>query len=542
MPKVVALPDGILASCVVVHRGPGLGLTPAEQEVSLQYSKDHGQTWSVREVVARLPAAKGGFGFGVPLADREGEIHVFLLCDGQTGVIRARTAPGVAPVEPMPRQYLGVWYLRSRGQRTAWTEAKPIFDGRASDLQSACQLRSGRIVLPLASWVNRSWRERGEGFAEFTFQGSFEATAIYSDNGGATWQRSASTLRIPTPNLSALGAIEPAIVQLNDDRVWMLIRGQTGVFYESFSTDHAVTWSPPVPSAIASSDSPAGFARLDEKRILLIWNNCRRFPYALGGRQVLHAAITEDDGQSWRGWREVLRDPLRHQPPPPSGDHGVSYPYPAVAANGRVVYSLWVQTGDGRSLFEIDPRWLLARHQRDDFADGSSEAWSHFGCRGVGVVAAEGAVGGQALRLAKADAAWPSGAVRNFPFGRRGTLTLRLRAEPAAGPLRLMLTDHFSPPFDLEDAAQSVFLTTVAVSPAANAPAIAIAPDRWATLQLQWDLAAQRCGVSIDGRQSLQLPAQRRAAGVCYLRLRADPLPAQAPGYLLDSVEVTVEP
>ena len=534
MPKLVTLPDGTLAACEIVHRGPGLGITPPKQEVLFQYSTDDGRSWSDRVPVAQLPSHEGGFGFGIPMIDQDGEIHVFLLCDRNTGVIRARTEEGVVPVEPMARQKLEVWYLRSLDARTQWTEAKPIVGGRISDLQSVTQLRSGRILLPFAEWQDRSWRERGEGALAFSYQGAFDARVVYSDDGGSTWATSPSVLRIPASHLMALGAIEPVVIELNDGRVWMLIRGQTGRFYESFSDDGS-EWTPAVPTAILSSDSPAGLIRLDSRRIVMIWNNCQRYAYGLGGRHVLHAAVTDDDGRTWRGYREILRDPFRCEPSPPWGDHGVSYPYPTLTHDGTVVYSLWIETGEGRSVFAFDPRWLMETTQRDGFADGTSESWSHFGCRGIAVTAADGAGHGKALRIAKEDPEWPAGAVRNFPMGSKGRLTIRMKAEPEAGPLRLVLTDHFSPPFDLEDELYGVFAAALGQAPATELP-----HDRWATLALTWDLDEQSCCVTIDGEQASELRARRDAAGVCYLRLRADPVPAQAPGYLLDTVEVEV--
>ena len=71
-------------------------------------------------------------------------------------------------------------------------------------------------------------------------------------------------------------------------------------------------------------------------------------------------------------------------------------------------------------------------------------------------------------------------------------------------------------------------------------PSIALPHDRWATLALTWDLDEQGCCVTVDGEQASVLRSRRDATGVCYLRLRADPVPAQAPGYLLDSVVVEV--
>jgi hypothetical protein len=258
---------------------------------------------------------------------------------------------------------------------------------------------------------------------------------------------------------------------------------------------------------------------------------------------VLHAAVTDDDGKTWRGYREILRDPHRDEPSPPSGDHGVSYPYPTLARDGAVVYSLWVQTGDGRSVFAFDPRWLTETKQRDDFADGTCETWSHFGCRGIAVTQADGAGDDRkALRIAKTDPEWPAGAVRNFPMGRKGRLAMRMKAEPKAGPLRLVLTDHFSPPFDLEDGLEGVFDATIRGASENGKSTIALLHDRWATLSLTWDLDKQSCHVAIDDEQAAELRAQRNPAGLCSLRLRADPVPPKAAGYLLDSVEVEVTP
>ena len=52
---------------------------------------------------------------------------------------------------------------------------------------------------------------------------------------------------------------------------------------------------------------------------------------------VLHAAVSNDEGRTWRGYREIARDPARNEPPPPNGDHGVSYPFASLTADGRVI-------------------------------------------------------------------------------------------------------------------------------------------------------------------------------------------------------------
>ena len=537
MPKPARLPDGTLAAYFLPHRGPGLPPMPDVQHVTVRHSRDHGRTWDEPRQLFALPAEEGGFGYFERLVDRDGEVHFFFLCDANTGVVRMRPESQSPRVEPLARQRLDVWHVRSTDGRSKWTTPKRIWEGRAGDLQSVTQLRSGRIVLPLSYFANRNWGQRGEGFAAFTYMGQFDNTALFSDDGGATWKRSESVLRTPTPGLSAYGAVEPVAIELNDGRVWTLLRTQMGRFYESFSTDGGI-WTPATPSSIFSSDSPAGLVRLPDKRLVMIWNNCLRYPYAQGARNVLHAAVSSDDGKSWRGYREILRDPHRNEPPPPSGDHGVSYPFAALGHDGRIVYSLWVQTGDGRSLESFDPDWLTEPTQTDDFS-GDLEAWSVYGTKGVELASHEQSKDGKVLTLRKTDAEWPSSAVRNFPFGERGSVNLRMLVEPGFGGATVQLTDHFSVPFDLEDQFYSLY--DLRIGPGGEIEGGKKLPiGQWVDLELRWDAEKRVCEVLANGESVATLPQQRASAGPSYLRVRAlSGEPAEG-RLILDTVHVDV--
>src|SRR5262249_24937097 len=192
---------------------------------------------------------------------------------------------------------------------------------------------------------------------------------------GETWHLSPSQLKVTVPDLSTEGGIEPVVVERKDGQVWMLIRSQQGRFYESLSRDGA-EWSPPQPTSIISSDSPAGLVRMEDGRIVMLWNNCQRCPYAYGARNVLHAAISADDGRTWRGYREVARDPHRGDPPPPRGDHGTTYPIPNLANDNQVVSTTGLPDPAKYNL-RLDTAWLYETAQRDDFSRGL-EDWSAF--------------------------------------------------------------------------------------------------------------------------------------------------------------------
>ncbi len=384
------------------------------------------------------------------------------------------------------------------------------------------QMKSGRVILPFAAYMNRSWTDRAGGVDDFWYTGSGAVTVLFSDDHGESWRQTPSELLVQTPTLRTYGAIEPVVMQLRDGRLWMLIRTQLGRFYQSYSEDGA-EWSRPTPSDIISSDSPAGIVRAADGRLVLLWNKCLRFPYAYGGRHVLHGAVSEDEGRTWIGHREVFRDPLRQEPPPAGGDFGTAYPYPVALRDGRVAFTSG--QGHGRVVvMALEPDWLCERSQRDDFSDpAAAEAWSTFGCRGAGVDAG-------ALRITKPDSQWPSGAVRNFPAGRCGVARLSVELHAESGPVSIMLTDHFSVPFDPEDALNAVFVVSTEGFPR----------GRRCEVELRWDCGRNVCDVLVDGEASGSVRGGRATTGVCYLRIR--PLNAVDPaGLTVHGAEVEVE-
>src|SRR5581483_69501 len=264
------------------------------------------------------------------------------------------------------------------------------------------------------------------------------------------------------------------------------------------------------------------------------------FPYANGGRQVLHLALSSDEGRTWRGFREILRDPYRNEPPPPNGDHGVSYPYPTLLSDGRVLFSLWVATGKTRALTAFDPNWVLETEQQTDFSQGM-EDWSAFGVRGVGLVAHPDKPGRKALAIRKPEADWPAGAVWNFPAGVSGTLKLRLQLQPGFAGALIGLTDHFSAPFDDQDEIYNLFNLKIG-SEGRIGQENALKPGVWHDLELAWDTKAGQCRVTVDGRAVARLRQTRLGPYVNYLRLRSTAEATDSAGFLVASVEAQSRP
>jgi hypothetical protein len=526
-PKIVLLPDGRLTALCLVETG---GI----QEVSARYSTDDGLSWGETETLFALPKEPGGWGGLQALVDRDGELQLFHLNDAHTGTFS--TGEKRKEPFPMPERRLNIWHVKSRDGRRNWQSPKCIWKGYTGALNSVIQLRGGRIILPFARYANRTWGDRGEGFDAYTFMGEHDCTLVYSDDAGASWHDSPAALKVPTPNLHAYGAVEPVLLELKDGRVWMVMRTQLGRLYESFSED-GIVWSKPRPTGLFSSDSPVGLVRLPDERIVLLWNNCLRYPYALGGRHVLHAAISEDEGRSLRGFREVVRDPRRDEPPPPSGDHGTAYPFPAQTKNGQVIFT----TGQGKgriAVVRFDPEWLNETRQKEDFS-AELDAWSTFATRGVELIPHPEEENSNVLSIRKTDEHWPAAAVWNFPLGVRGRLRLRLLCRPGFSGVHIGFTDHFSTAFDQEAVFYNLFNFAIS-SDCELSNGRKLTTDRWHTLEFDWDCEQRACRVRLDEQEALVLPQLRESAGVCYLRLRAAAQETDKAGFLVDSVECEV--
>jgi len=307
-------------------------------------------------------------------------------------------------------------------------------------------------------------------------------------------------------------------LQLKDGRVWMLIRTQRGRFYESFSDDGS-KWSRPQPSKLISSDAPAGLLRLKDDSILLFSNACLRYPYGYGGRYVLHVAISKDEGKTWRGYREVARDPSRNEPESLSGDYGVAYTFPILLADGKVLFSNWVEEGAVRNFRLFDPRWIYETRQAADFASGIDD-WSVFGSKGVGLESDPDNSGMKVLSIRKAEKDWPAGAAWNFPVGSKGELKIQLKLRSDFKGTLLGLTDYFSVPWDMEDQFYNAFNLWI---PADGRifPNFVLASERWYQIAFGWDTAGRKCRVLVDGKLAGVMESNRRSSGINYLRLRS---------------------
>ena len=497
--------------------------------VEVRQSDHGGRRWSAARTVLTIADEPQRWGLPEALAGRDGRIHLFFLRrrDGDPHGTETGEDDKPAARAAGASRCIDIWHCRSGIDTLDFEPPRCVWRGYTGALNSVVQLRDGRILLPFSYSIPARWNNRGRTLADFSYRGYYRSTVLFSDDQGAIWNTAPQSLPVPVPDISyAYGAVEPVAVELGDGRVWMVIRTQMGRFYEAFSRD-GLHWSDPRPTRLLSSDSPAGLVRLADGRIVLLWNNCLRFPYAYGGRHVLHAAISADDGATWRGFREVYRDPRNAEPPPVRGDHGTAYPFPVATAGDRVLFASGQGAGR-RALSVLDPAWLEVDRQTDDF-DAALEGWSVFGTAGVAVVEHPGGRPARAVRVSNPDGR-PAAAVRNFPLLRRGRLELTLRPASGWSGARIVVTDHFSVPFDGEDDLHAVFVAEVSADTGSG--------DAPLPVMLDWDCDARRASLQVAGGPAAAAVQLRESPGPSYLRLRCRGEQPDAAGFLIERCHV----
>ncbi len=247
-----------------------------------RYSDDGGLTWSKEDEVIVPNEGKSNIRSVSLLRLRNGDIALFYLLqhslEDQIPMMRLSSDEGRTWSEPSP----------------CITDQKGYF---VVNNNRVIQLKSGRLLMPVSlhKTPGGTWTNKG------TIQ------SYYSDNEGKAWLPG----RVVASDDSVITQ-EPAVVELKDGSVLMLMRANGGVQYLSYSRDKGKTWSPAVPSNISSPISPASVARIPSTRdLLLVWNNNgEKGPgYFKGKRTPLTLAVSKDEGKNWQHRQNIEDDP-----------------------------------------------------------------------------------------------------------------------------------------------------------------------------------------------------------------------------------------
>lgn len=141
------------------------------------------------------------------------------------------------------------------------------------------QLKSGRILIPLALHTSKGneINENGNIFC------------CYSDDNGKTWIRGGYVSKSKDVITQ-----EPGVVELNDGRIMLYMRTNSGFQYFSYSRDNGKSWSVAKVGNLRSAQSPALISRDPyTNNLIAIWNDNK------SARTPLCFAISQDQGANW---------------------------------------------------------------------------------------------------------------------------------------------------------------------------------------------------------------------------------------------------
>ncbi|MBK8506019.1 MAG: exo-alpha-sialidase [Saprospiraceae bacterium] len=341
---LATLPNGRIVSMRMFATNPkDMQVERPPQPVTIRYSDDHGLSWSGRDTAFSYAPGKGVVYGGFVFSDKTGNLHCF-------GVRYFRLADKDQPGHAI------LLHNRSGDGGKTWTASKEVDFGHSytGSFNTVTQLDNGRIILAL-SYTTEYLEERAER--------DFQIVTVHSDDLGDTWHIGSDDITVPPGEfIGHPGALEPVMIQLKDQRVWMIIRTQQGRFFQSFSSDHGETWSSSSPTDFKAPNAPGGIIRLRDGRLVFCWNDLSQYPELTGNqRQYLHVAISNDDGKTWSSSREIARRRDGDKP-----DTNVGYPYMTTTADNHLLISYHrVGNREGVTWWQpivevvrVDPDWI----------------------------------------------------------------------------------------------------------------------------------------------------------------------------------------
>lgn len=355
-----------------------------------------------------------------------------------------------------------------------------------------CDERYIDAFLPVQSkFSSRVW---------FTAQHNGGPVFFYSDDYGINWEkREIINPNKFTPVFPHKGArwciksgTEPQVVELSKDNLLMIIRTPMDCFYKSYSYDGGDNWTIPEPTDFYGTNTTAYMLRLSDGRIVAFWNNTKPLPqpnlknmpdvserivagmgeYGFTNRDAAHVAISDDGGKTFKGYREVLLNPIRNNEDfryiggvKDSADKSVHQFQAYELPFNKVLVSIG-QNIVSRRLVIFDLDWLYETSSKEDFMLGTGNVTTHTYLKSVGgchyaevgnghcafnritsaypVPDPEGGYG-EVIKVSKSEnpdlISNITGIAWNFPVSHKGRVSVNVKIEEKQA--RFILTDRW---------------------------------------------------------------------------------------------------
>ena len=252
----LGLRDGRIMYAYTKYNGSG-GSDHDTAYIAAVYSSDEGESWSTDSVLYAKPEG----------ALNVMSVSLLRMANGDLGLVFLRKDKACDKITCVPYLYRSADEGKTFDSGTVMI-AEPDYYVMNND--RIIRLKSGRLLFVVA---RHSFDEKGK-----LTSGVIEVS-MSDDDGRSFRVAQRSGLRSPF-KINDYGYMEPGLLELTDERVWLYIRTDYGYQYESFSSDGGETWCAAVPNyKLTSPASPMLAKTVGDYTVAIL--NPMPFPGAL---------------------------------------------------------------------------------------------------------------------------------------------------------------------------------------------------------------------------------------------------------------------
>ncbi len=446
------------------------------ETLPLMVSKDNGETWTEEMAGDKFPKKWGGI-------MKEAAATVYL---------------------PKCKKYIMIqpingYIFMADSLDGEWVS--PAKDGK-SFVKSAVWMEDQSSLYKIPSFIYRNPLELSNGRIIIPMHGSGSGTKfLISDDKGKTWKANDKFIHIPAFQEEGIdqaprwrnAGVEGTVVELKNGKLYALVRTDSNHTYESYSSDKGDTWTEPEKSPFYGSLVMSTLGRLKNGKLICFTTNSSPMPElphkggtggedVFTGRGALHVAMSDNEGKSWYGYREVIIDALRDSPTfaTDRGDHDRScHQAEFVELDNKRILVTSGQQELHRKMIIMDQDWVAENSREEDIAKNGlkningyvfipfSRAIQYNRKPGLELVDAFGGKNNAAKfgilndndlinDTLKADYR-RSGLTWNFPNSKNGEVSFNINFPAGSQGCHVSLTDRMLNPCDQSAPVRSVF-------------------------------------------------------------------------------------
>ncbi|MBR3943364.1 MAG: exo-alpha-sialidase [Clostridia bacterium] len=407
---------------------------------------------------------------------------------------------------------------------------------------------------------------------------------FYSDDNGESWAEVSITepapkFEIKPPHLGTRWqqwSKEPTIVELSNGDLLMFTRTSQNYYYMYRSSDKGESWSKPEQTNFHGTITMPVLEKLSDGRILFFGCNTQPMPEldlhsvfpplpesiksgiwedVFTNRDANHLSISEDDGKTWIGLRELYLNDVRNYADfrsvggVDSRDKSVHQAQMIELPYNKVLIHFGQNTISRKAVI-LDVNWLYETERAEDFRLGIQNVSTQMyvksnlgGYRGFSGHCAYNRTDGallvldpdgnyeEALQICRTEdsrlAYQKQGVVWNFPTSMKGTVEVKLKVLESG--VNIALTDRWYNPCDETIADEAHILVPVTEK-----------TNDWVTVKIKYDLTANVVDITVGDKNYQKDICFDAPLGLNYLHIQTLAEEQDYEGTLIKSFKKTV--